>query len=119
MDDSFNTNDIVAYHQQSLTEGPLPPAAEFEHYEQVLPGTANRILSMAEKEAEHRHKLEIKAADANVKIEIRGQYFAFITILLALAAVVACVALKQPFAAITPIIVALAGLTSVFLNKKK
>ncbi|MHB8129171.1 MAG: DUF2335 domain-containing protein [Mobilitalea sp.] len=39
-------------------EGPLPPASEFERYERVCPGAADRILSMAENEEAHRHRTE-------------------------------------------------------------
>ena len=34
--------------------GPLPPASEFKKYEETLPGTADRIRSMSEKEQEER-----------------------------------------------------------------
>ena len=32
-----------------LTTGPIPPAAEVEHYEKILPGAFDRLLIMAEK----------------------------------------------------------------------
>jgi len=38
--------------------GPLPPPKLFEGYEQVLKGSADRILTMAEKEQSHRHSFE-------------------------------------------------------------
>jgi uncharacterized membrane protein len=38
--------------------GPLPPAEQIRAYEEVLPGSANRILSMAEGQQAHRHELE-------------------------------------------------------------
>ena len=34
--------------------GPIPPPKMFHDYEQVLPGSADRILSMAEHEQKHR-----------------------------------------------------------------
>jgi hypothetical protein len=34
--------------------GPLPPAVELEKIDQIIPGGANRLLSMAEKEQSHR-----------------------------------------------------------------
>lgn len=39
---------------KSTFSGPLPPANEFEHYNAVLPGAADRILAMAEKEQQIR-----------------------------------------------------------------
>jgi uncharacterized membrane protein len=38
--------------------GPLPPAEQIRQYEEVLPGSADRILSMAERQEAHRHELE-------------------------------------------------------------
>lgn len=60
--------------------GPLPPAYEFAGYERVLPGAAERILKMAEREMERRIEAD-RAADerdkavvaAEVKIATRAQ----------------------------------------------
>lgn len=41
-----------------MRQGPLPEAHEMEHYERVLPGSADRILSMAENEVSHRHTMD-------------------------------------------------------------
>ncbi|MBF0568233.1 DUF2335 domain-containing protein [Candidatus Magnetominusculus dajiuhuensis] len=41
----------------SSHSGPLPDPVSFQRYEQVLPGTAERILSMAECEQRHAHKM--------------------------------------------------------------
>jgi uncharacterized membrane protein len=48
-------------HQQLIAHqfhGPIPPSSELAGYEQVLPGAADRLISMAEKEASHRHFIE-------------------------------------------------------------
>lgn len=38
--------------------GPLPPADQIRAYEEALPGSADRILAMAERQQEHRLALE-------------------------------------------------------------
>ena len=38
--------------------GPLPPAEQIRAYEEVLPGSADRILGMAERQQAHRLELE-------------------------------------------------------------
>jgi uncharacterized membrane protein len=38
--------------------GPVPPAAELERYEQLLPGSADRMLKMAEQGLAHRMQTE-------------------------------------------------------------
>jgi uncharacterized membrane protein len=51
--------------QQTITTGPLPSAQEFEYYEQVLPGAANRILTMAEANQNRRHQSETLNDETN------------------------------------------------------
>ena len=34
--------------------GPIPPPPIMKRYEEILPGSANRILKMAENQSEHR-----------------------------------------------------------------
>lgn len=47
---------LVAFEETFL--GPLPPPETLAQYEQVLPGSAERIMVMAENQAEHRQSLE-------------------------------------------------------------
>jgi uncharacterized membrane protein len=66
------------------TEGPLPPPATLAHYDNILPGLANRIVVMAEKEQQHAHVINAQALELEKEIRLaqnaylrRGQYFAF------------------------------------------
>lgn len=45
-------------HYEERYSGPIPQAAELGQYEGVLPGLADRIVTMAEKQAKHRRRLE-------------------------------------------------------------
>lgn len=47
---------LVAFRQEVAYSGPIPPPNHFAQYENVLPGAADRILSMAEREQEDRHR---------------------------------------------------------------
>ena len=47
---------VVAFKETFL--GPLPPPEILAQYEQILPGSAERIMVMAENQAEHRQSLE-------------------------------------------------------------
>lgn len=65
--------------------GPLPPPSYLAGYENVLPGSAERVLRLAEKEQEHRHKMEHLLLEAQIvdtkddRSEARlGQVFALI-----------------------------------------
>jgi len=44
--------------EQSMFVGPIPPPEILRGYEEVLSGSADRILAMAEKEQAHRHSNE-------------------------------------------------------------
>ncbi len=45
---------VERYRIEQTFIGPLPPPGDFAKYDQVIPGAANRILSMAEKEQQIR-----------------------------------------------------------------
>ncbi len=46
------TTEVI--HVQTSVSGPLPPPENFEKYNQSLPGAADRIMTMAEKEQQIR-----------------------------------------------------------------
>ena len=58
------TNKILA--QETSFSGPIPPPAILQGYNQITPGLAERIVSMAEKEASHRHEIEHKELTADI-----------------------------------------------------
>jgi uncharacterized membrane protein len=45
-------------YEERVYSGPIPEASDLGQYEAVLPGLANRIVAMAEKQAKHRRRLE-------------------------------------------------------------
>lgn len=49
--------------------GPLPPPDDFANYEQTLPGSMDRILTMSEKQVDHR----IEKENHESKLDARGQ----------------------------------------------
>jgi|HubBroStandDraft_6_1064221.scaffolds.fasta_scaffold73669_5 uncharacterized membrane protein len=71
------------YHEIKY-EAPLPPPAMMEHYERILPGSADRIIAMAEKQSQHRQFVERQVVEANLTSERLGQIFAFVLGLLGL-----------------------------------
>lgn len=52
--DKIQSQSISISERSERFSGPIPPRSSFEGYERILPGAANRILSMAEKEQNHR-----------------------------------------------------------------
>jgi len=76
---------FVARVQGTLFQGPLPHPEILAGYDQVLPGAADRIITMAEKNQGHRHALEAKVIPAGIRSERIGQILAFILYLTTLA----------------------------------
>jgi uncharacterized membrane protein len=111
----MTNNEDTAIVSQTMTYiGPLPTSSEFAGYDKALPGAADRILSLAEQEASHRHKVQ----DETVKLNKKGQLFAFIIALLSMGLIFASFFFDQPLGAIAPAIVALTSLASVLVGKK-
>lgn len=72
--------------QKTTYSGPLPAPADFKAYDTILKGAAERILSMAEKNTEHRIKMEESIIRNDYKTITLGQILGFILALLFLCA---------------------------------
>lgn len=71
----------------------LPPIEMMEEYEELNPGTCERIFSMAEKEQKHRHSMDILTMEKYSKTVRLGRIFALIFIvLIAIATLILAVA---------------------------
>lgn len=85
---------------QAEFRGPLPPPDVLQRYEEIHPGTAERILQQFERETQHRHIMEQKVVDAQLetqRAEIpafqRGQVFGLVIALSGISAGTLCVIL--------------------------
>lgn len=58
---------IVRQEVAMSFSGPLPPPEILKKYDEILPGAAERIIKMAEKQAEHRQSLEQQVIKSDVK----------------------------------------------------
>lgn len=61
--------------QMAFHSGPLPPPEILENYDQVLPGAAERILTMAENQSAHRQQLEARYLTAEARNSLLGIIF--------------------------------------------
>jgi len=84
-----NPQPIQVTHQQF--SGPLPPPEVMSQYNQIIPGAAERIFTMAEQNAIHQREIENSAMTFKAEEVKRGQQygfgigiFAFITCIVAL-----------------------------------
>ncbi|PTI88169.1 DUF2335 domain-containing protein [Staphylococcus simulans] len=58
--DTEERRQIIAREISYTKSGPLPDPKDFKEYEKVLPGSANRIMEMAECNQKHRIDIENK-----------------------------------------------------------
>lgn len=65
INDRANDNSFLRKKYEHI----LPPLDVVSEYEEVAPGTLSKLISMAESEQSHRHKMEIKAADDAIILE--------------------------------------------------
>lgn len=69
---STNTKAGVSVTQTSIYSGKLPSPEMMQQYNQVDTDFANRILTMAEKEEKHVHKIENRQLNIAVMMAIFG-----------------------------------------------
>lgn len=78
---------IQAIRQESFS-GPIPHPELLQKYDEVKSGFAERIVSMAERQLDHRLDCEEKVVDGSVNESKRGQNYGLIVALLFLGAAV-------------------------------
>ena len=93
---------------------PLPPPPQLEHYDAILPGLAERIVSMTETEMTHRHRMD----RSFVAYRFLGQWISAIIALAALGAGSYIVSTGHAGYGFAAIVTAVAGLVGVFLVRQ-
>lgn len=91
--------EIITTFVRKHHSGPLPAPDDFEHYDRVVPGAAERILAMAETQQAHRHKQEGRAILLAYAVRLTGQFGAMVALLALLGTVAFCAYMKQEISA--------------------
>ena len=104
--------------QQKTTRfsGPLPPPAVLSEYDKAVPGAAERIISMAECEMQHRHETEDKTTKSVINTTIVSITLAFVCVLILSGLVF--YALYKGYPTVAGVIAtgAIAAVAGVFIN---
>lgn len=123
--DTYDDNDIedvkeqkmvraVAKVMQSEFSGPIPPPNMIKGYEAILPGAADRIITMAEKQSSHRQEMERKIIFAESRDSLLGILFAFfLGIGYIVAAIVIVVLVPENPGAISSSVLGVAGMGTI------
>lgn len=67
--------------QRHTFKSPIPPPAILKGYNEVIPNGAERILSMSEKQSDHRMRMEKEVTAIEQKQSGRGQHYGLIVAL--------------------------------------
>lgn len=100
---------------QAHFAGPLPLPEHLSEYERVTPGAAERIIRMAELQADHRRTTESKVVDSGIRLASRGQMFAFVIGMTALLGGIGLMASDKSITGVATSLSALATLVGVFV----
>lgn len=90
---------IVATMVRRTHSGPLPAPETYAQYDEVHPGAAERILRMAEKEQDHRHRSEDRIISHEYGVRYTAQAGAILALVLLCALVAYCAFVGQPVTA--------------------
>jgi uncharacterized membrane protein len=86
--------------KRTLTfRGPLPPSTEYRAYNEVLDGSADRILTMAEKALDAQIEVDTTLAKGDVKSVRRGQWQSTLIVAGSLGCALVSVFVKAPWEA--------------------
>jgi len=99
-------------------QGPLPPAAELGRYNEVVPGSASRIIEWAEDERRHRHRIEARESRREAFRVYAGMVFGFLVTLLGLGGAIYLSLLGQAEVAKVLGGLTLAAIVAVFVTGK-
>jgi uncharacterized membrane protein len=109
---------LTAEFTQRVIVGPLPPPDLLREYERLVPGSAERIISMAVSQSEHRKSLESTMIRGNQKIQTDAQRYGFwLSMVIALCGAV--LAYRDQLGGYVIIVSLILGLVTVFLTGKK
>lgn len=101
-------------YSQSFS-GPLPPPEILAQFEQIVPGSAARLITMAEKQAEHRQSLERTVVEGDSRKSWYGLWTGFTLGMTGLVGSVILGYLNQPWPASIMCSASLGALVSVFV----
>ncbi|GMT42189.1 MAG: hypothetical protein IEMM0002_0600 [bacterium] len=110
---------ITTTHVKKSFSGPLPPPEAFARYNDILPGAADRILSMSESQSKHRHYLEKMVVWHNEIKSYLGMLCGTIITLTAIVGGIYLIINGYSSQGLASIITSLAGLVGIFIYGKK
>lgn len=105
--------------KQISHSGPLPAPETLREYDELVPGTAQKIVDAFSKQVDHRIEVEKKVVSHGMWIEKAGQMFAFILALATLSGSFWLIVSGFSAAGVAGIITAVASLIGIFIYQHR
>jgi uncharacterized membrane protein len=105
---------IVAEMVRSF-QGPVPSPEDLAQYERALPGCADRLISLTERQSAHRQSMQRHMVQSDTSLRARGQVFAFVIAMTAIIGSIVLIAVDKDIAGFVTLIGTLGTLLSVFV----
>ncbi len=100
----------------SLYAGPIPPPEALAHYEDVLPGLADRIMAEAERQQAHRQALETSVVQHEARRSMAGLFVGGFVALAAIVVAGVLAAQGQQWFGIATALATIVSLAGVFVH---
>ncbi|MDX2161350.1 MAG: DUF2335 domain-containing protein [bacterium] len=102
-----------------VSSGPLPSPKVLKGYEEVLPGSAERILTMAEKQLDHRQKMESAVVYQGLSQARLGLIFGFIILLIVVVGAIGLLLLQRTLEGFALVITAAVGAAAILIRAQR
>jgi uncharacterized membrane protein len=83
---SSQNKSIITHQQVSYYQGPFPSPETLRQFEQLVPGSAEKLFNMFESQAMHRMSLEKSVISSDIRDGNLGLWFGFIVAMTAVNA---------------------------------
>lgn len=99
----------------SFRQAPYPTPEDLAKYEEIHPGFTDRILTLTERETDHRIGRDLLRDRATIALARRGQLFAFVFVMALVLGGVAAILTGHSVAGLAGLIIAATALTGAFV----
>lgn len=90
---------MVSLYKEERFSGPIAHPKHLREYEEILPGSADRIVNMAESSLSHTQELQAIALGADIEDMRGGRRYGFAALVLLIGGAIVATFLKAPILA--------------------
>lgn len=109
---------VTSLVREESFRGPIAHPKHLREYEEILPGSAERIVGMAETQLLHDRELEAIALQADIEDMRAGRRYGFGGLIVIIAAAMACVWMDNTPAAVAVLSVGVIGTIGILIKGK-